>query len=207
MGLPLQWLLLLPRTREGLWGAWASAAVARGPNSCSSRALEHTVNGYGTQASLFRNMWDLPGAGIKPVSPGRFFTTESPEKHLRTVYLNHKLIKDHFRKYWFITNIIRWWVLCRQTRVFLAHRMCLEVPKVTLKFSDLLQGLTGLRSISVKWYQAHSAKGKLGARLLAQWISPMHQISPSNALSQHVWNVPTRDILQIPHVQGFPGGW
>ena len=39
--------------------------------------------GSRAQAQLLRSMWDLPGAGIEPVSPALadgFFTTEPPEK-------------------------------------------------------------------------------------------------------------------------------
>ena len=46
-------------------------------------ALEHRLSSCGTQAQLLLSMWDLPGAGIKPVSPalaGRFLTTEPPGK-------------------------------------------------------------------------------------------------------------------------------
>ena len=177
MGFPLPWLLLLQRTRAlgcvgfGSCGTWAQQLQLPG-----SRAQVSWLWHTGLVALQYVGS---SRARIKPMSPGRFFTTESPGKHLKNIYLNHRLIKDHFYKYWFITNIIRWWVLCRQRCVFLAHHVYLEVPKIPLKFSDLLQGLIGLSSISVKWYQEHSAKGKLGTRLLAQWISWMHQISPT----------------------------
>ena len=52
----------------------ASVVVARGLSSC------------GTQALLFRGMWDLPRPGIEPASPvlaGGFFITESLGKPLR----------------------------------------------------------------------------------------------------------------------------
>ena len=42
-------------------------------------------------------MWDLPGPGIKPVSPvltGRFFTTEPPGKPHRDI-LDHR--KEHYQ--------------------------------------------------------------------------------------------------------------
>ena len=42
---------------HGLWGTQASVAAARGLSSC------------GTQAQLLRGMWNLPGTGIKPMSP------------------------------------------------------------------------------------------------------------------------------------------
>ena len=50
-------------------GRWASAAVAGRLSSCSTWAL------------LLHGLWDLPGPGIKLVSPvlaGGFFTTEPP---------------------------------------------------------------------------------------------------------------------------------
>ena len=47
----------------------ASVVVAHGFSSCSLRALEHRLSSCGTRAQLLRGMWDLPGPGIKPVSP------------------------------------------------------------------------------------------------------------------------------------------
>ena len=40
-------------------------------------------------AQLLPGLWDLPGSGIKPVSPtlaGRFFTSESPGKPMILVF-------------------------------------------------------------------------------------------------------------------------
>ena len=54
-----------------------SVVVARGLRSCGARA------------QLLRDMWDLPGPGIKPVSPalaGGFLTTVPPGQSL-DVYL------------------------------------------------------------------------------------------------------------------------
>ena len=45
----------------------------------------------GTWASLLRGMWDLPGPGIKPVSPalaGRFLTIVPPGKSLEMCLLS-----------------------------------------------------------------------------------------------------------------------
>ena len=59
----------------GLWGSWAQ--------QCGSWALEHRLNSCGTRAYLLRGMWDLPGSGVKPMSPalaGRSFTAEPPQK-------------------------------------------------------------------------------------------------------------------------------
>ena len=62
----------------GAWalGARASVVAARGLSSCGSRA------------SLLRRVWDLPGPGLKPVSPalaGRFLTTTPPGKSSSSV--------------------------------------------------------------------------------------------------------------------------
>ena len=46
-------------------------------------ALECWLSRYGTQALVAHGMWDLPGPGIKPVSPalaGRFLSTGPPRK-------------------------------------------------------------------------------------------------------------------------------
>ena len=54
----------------------ASVVVAHGLSSCGSWALE--CSSFGAQALLLHGMWDLPGPGLKPVSPaleGRFLTT------------------------------------------------------------------------------------------------------------------------------------
>ena len=67
-GVSLRWLLLL---RSTALGARASVVVARGLSSCGSRAW------------LLHDMWDLPGPGLKPVSPalaGGFLTTAPPGK-------------------------------------------------------------------------------------------------------------------------------
>ena len=64
-------------------GAWASVVVALRLSSCGSRALERRLSISGAQAELLRGMWDLPGPGLKPVSPalaGRFLTTAPPWK-------------------------------------------------------------------------------------------------------------------------------
>ena len=52
-------------------------------SSCGFRALEHWFSSYSAQAKLLCSMWNLPGSGIKPLSPalaGGFFTTEPPGK-------------------------------------------------------------------------------------------------------------------------------
>ena len=68
---------------HGHSGTRASAFAARGLGSYSFQALEHRLDGCGTQAYLLHGMWDLPGSGIKPMScalAGGFFTTEPPGK-------------------------------------------------------------------------------------------------------------------------------
>ena len=50
---------------------------------CGSQDLQHRPNSRGAWASLLRDMWDLPGSGIKPVSAalaGGFLTTDPPRK-------------------------------------------------------------------------------------------------------------------------------
>ena len=64
-------------------GAWASVVVARGLSSCGLQALEHRLSSCGARAQLLCSMWDLPGPGLKPVSPalaGGFLTTVPPRK-------------------------------------------------------------------------------------------------------------------------------
>ena len=48
---------------------WASVVSVHGLSNCSSWALEHRLNSCGTQVQLLCGMWDLPGSGIKLVSP------------------------------------------------------------------------------------------------------------------------------------------
>ena len=57
-------------------GSRASVVAVRRLSSCGSWALECRLSNCGTWASLLRGMWDLPGPGLKPVSPalaGGFF--------------------------------------------------------------------------------------------------------------------------------------
>ena len=61
----------------------ASVVVACGLSSCSSQALECRLSSCGPWAYLLRGMWDLPGPGLKPVSPalaGGFLTAAPPGK-------------------------------------------------------------------------------------------------------------------------------
>ena len=53
---------------------WAVGCV--GFTACGFWTLEHWFNSCGIQALLLDGMWDLPGSGIKPISPaiaGGFF--------------------------------------------------------------------------------------------------------------------------------------
>ena len=71
-------------------GAWASVVVARGLSSCGSRALECRLSSCGARAQLLHGTWDLPGPGLKPVSPalaGGFLTTAPQGKPKRTSYI------------------------------------------------------------------------------------------------------------------------
>ena len=47
------------------------------------------LSSCGSRTQLLRGMWDLPGAGLEPVSPasaGRFSTTAPPGKPLKALY-------------------------------------------------------------------------------------------------------------------------
>ena len=64
-------------------GMWASVVVALRLNSC------------GTQAQLLRGMWDLPGPGLKPVSPalaGGFLTTAPPGKSQQSPFFSFFIV-------------------------------------------------------------------------------------------------------------------
>ena len=72
-------------------GTQASVVAARGLSSCGSRALEHRLSSCGSWALLLHGMWDLPGPGLKPVSPalaGGFLTTAPPGKSLFWYFLS-----------------------------------------------------------------------------------------------------------------------
>ena len=64
-------------------GTWASVVVAHGLSSCGLRALELRLSSCGARAYLLRSMWNLPGPGLKPMSPALadgFLTTAPPGK-------------------------------------------------------------------------------------------------------------------------------
>ena len=69
----------------------ASVVVAHRLSSCGSRALERRLSSHGTQAQLLRSRWDLPGPGLKLMSPalaGRFLTTAPLAKSRKDNFLN-----------------------------------------------------------------------------------------------------------------------
>ena len=80
--------------------ARASVVVACRLSSCGSRALEHRLSSCGTRAQLLRGMWDLPGPGLKPVSPalaGGFLTTAPSGKSLKCIFdLRYFQLNDWF---------------------------------------------------------------------------------------------------------------
>ena len=54
-----------------------------GFSSCGARAPERRLSSCSARAQSLRGMWDLPGAGLEPMSPalaGRFSTTVPPGK-------------------------------------------------------------------------------------------------------------------------------
>ena len=85
------------RCRARALGAWASLVVVRGLSSCGSQALECRLRSCGARALLLRGMWDLPGPGLKPVSPalaGGFLTTAPRGKPPPSVFLSISLVKE-----------------------------------------------------------------------------------------------------------------
>ena len=65
-------------------GGLRSGSPRGGVSCCREQALELQPQWlWRTRAWLLRGTWDLPGPGIKPMSPalaGRFLTTEPPGK-------------------------------------------------------------------------------------------------------------------------------
>ena len=85
-------------------GTRASVVVALGLSSCGSWALELRLSSCGARALLLCGMWDLPGPGLKPVSPalaGGFLTTAPPGKSLLVIliYIFNFRIKWSGKKY------------------------------------------------------------------------------------------------------------
>ena len=72
-------------------GTQASVVAARGLSSCGLRAVEYRLSSCGAQAQLLCGMWDLPGPGLKPMSPalaGRFLTTAPPGKSPNIIFFS-----------------------------------------------------------------------------------------------------------------------
>ena len=70
--------------------SWSTDFRGCGFSSCGSWALRHRPSSCGARALLLCSMWDLPGSGIKPISPalaGKFFTTEPPGKPSMSKFL------------------------------------------------------------------------------------------------------------------------
>ena len=73
---------LLLVAEHGLWDAWTPVVKGQGL-SCSSRALEHTLNSCGTQThrlSCPTVCGTLQDQGLNPALAGEFSTTETPGK-------------------------------------------------------------------------------------------------------------------------------
>ena len=69
-------------------GAWA--VECSGSRSCGSSAPRHRLSSCGARAELPCGMWDLPGPGIRPVSPalaGLFFSPEPTGKSWTLLFL------------------------------------------------------------------------------------------------------------------------
>ena len=80
-GFSLWWLLLSQST--GSRYMWASTVAAHWLTSCGIWALELRLSSCGSHIYLIYIMWNLPGPGIRHMSPalaGRFLSTESPGK-------------------------------------------------------------------------------------------------------------------------------
>ena len=70
----------LLRAEHKLQSVQASVVEARGISSCDARIPEHRLNSCDTWAQLLCGILDLPGPGIKHMSPalaGRFFTMKA----------------------------------------------------------------------------------------------------------------------------------
>ena len=75
---------------HGLQGAWASVVAAGRLSSCGSQTLECRLSSRGARAQLLHGMWDLPGPGLKPMSPalaGRFLTSVPPGRPITSISL------------------------------------------------------------------------------------------------------------------------
>ena len=93
--------------------------------SHGSRAREHRMKSCGAWVSWLHGMWDLPESGIKPVSPGGFFTTEPPEKHPSIIFKLRKIVLN--RKYFFEShNFIMFMKIFRARVMRIPRSSCLN---------------------------------------------------------------------------------
>ena len=68
---------------------WSTGSRCTGFSSCGSRALERRLGSRGVRARVLYGMRDLPGTGLKPVSPalaGSFLTTVPRGKPLTSSF-------------------------------------------------------------------------------------------------------------------------
>ena len=85
----------------------ASVVAARGLSSCGSRVLERRLSSRGAWAQLLWGVWDLPGSGLKPVSPalaGGFLTTVPPGKPSVLSFASQ--IRHHLLQEGFLLNLL-----------------------------------------------------------------------------------------------------
>lgn len=79
-GSSVEWFLLV----------WSVGSRRSGFGSCGSRAPERSLSGSGSWALLLRSIWNLPGTGVRPVSPasaGGLLSTVPPGKSLSSEFL------------------------------------------------------------------------------------------------------------------------
>ena len=90
------------------WEAWALGCA--GFSTWNTWALDRgSFNSYGPWASLLQSMWDLPGPGIKPVSPtlaGGFLTTGPPGKSKTSFFFFFLYSTVNYIAQWTIFNIL-----------------------------------------------------------------------------------------------------
>ena len=77
-----------------------ASAVASGPKSCGFQALAHRLSSCAARAQLLCDVWDLPGSGIKPMSPA-FQANSLPLSHQGSPVSFLKYI--HFWLRWIFT--------------------------------------------------------------------------------------------------------
>ena len=103
----------------------ASVVVTSGLSSCGLRDLECRLSSCGAWALLLHGMWDLPGPGLKPMSPalaGGFLTTAPPGKSYFCFYF-------HFCRRWVKKDLAVIYVIECSASVFL----CFIVSDLTFR--------------------------------------------------------------------------